>query len=75
VKVGELLAKEELPHFSGHVRTASEAKLGAGAVVSWTWLDERTAQVTGSKSGEFEEVVYRWELGGGFDLDGDGELG
>lgn len=75
LKVGQMLGASDVLGFVRHVRAASEAALGEGSVISWQWIDEQSAQVTASRSGSHADAVYRWEMGGGFDLDGDGELG
>ena len=74
-KVGEILPQAETYDFTLHVITMTEAALGEGAVVSMTYTDEQSALLTASQNGQNAHTTYRWELGGFFDLDDDGELG
>lgn len=73
--VGELLPQGEEADFKDFIIRTTETNLGEGAVVSLSFVDEQSFQMTASQGGDSASGTYRYELGGGFDLDGDGELG
>ena len=74
-KQGEILPKEETDDFIQWVKTSTKAALGEGSEVELSYADEQSITVSASQNGETASTMYRWEKGGFFDLDGDGELG
>lgn len=75
LKVGEMLPQDQVADFSEFIVRSIEANMGSAASASVEFLDEQSIHVAVEQHGKFAETGYRWELGGFFDLDGDGEIG
>ena len=73
-KQGEVLPQDETENFRLFLVRAIQASI-SGASAEVNFMDEQTAHVVVTRAGEEASTTYRWELGGFFDLDGDGELG